>query len=187
MKLNPAVALLVVLAACNSAPSAPATDASKPAVDSAAMKAIRSPYDIRYSSKFEMDDPKNAETVLALWKAYDNGDLNVGKDMIADSIALYLANGAAIHTSRDSATASVQAVRNSFKAVEDRVDAVMAIKSTDRNEHWVLIWGTEVDTHKDGKIDSTQLQETWRFNSSGKADLLYQFARPPLPPAPKKK
>ncbi len=53
------------------------------------MPAIKSPYPIGYSSDFEKDDPKNAETLLALWKAWDNGDLAAAKDMFADSVELY--------------------------------------------------------------------------------------------------
>jgi hypothetical protein len=59
---------------------------------------------------------------------------------------------------------------------------VMAVKSTDKNEDWVLIWGMETDTHKNGKIDSVNLQETWRINKDGKADLLMQYMRPAAPP-----
>ncbi|GGB18357.1 hypothetical protein GCM10011511_47730 [Puia dinghuensis] len=142
------------------------------------MKPIESPYQIAYSSKFVIDDNKNAESVLKLWKVYDNGDLSAGKDLIADSIRIYLGDGTEMRGSRDSMTAAVQAFRNSFAAAVSRVDAVMAVKSTDKNEHWALIWGTETDTHKDGKIDSTDLQETWRFNKDGKADVVYQYARP---------
>jgi hypothetical protein len=186
MKLNSPIALVVLFAACNSAPSAPATAPAK--TDSAvAVKKINSPYEIMYSSNFVIDDPKNAETLLALWKVYDNGDLSAGKDMIADSMEMYMGNGARIHTSRDSAIAMVQAVRSSYKSAVDRVDAVMALKSVDKNEHWALIWGTEVDTHKDGKVDSTELHEVWRFNSAGKADLIMQYTRPAAPPAPPKK
>jgi len=58
----------------------------------------------------------------------------------------------------------------------------MAVKSTDRNEHWVLIWGTETDTYKNGKVDSTELQETWRFNQDGKANLVLQYNKPASPP-----
>jgi hypothetical protein len=179
MKRHLAILLMALLAACNSTPTTTAADASKPAADSPAMKAIRSPYDIGYSSKFTIDDPKNAESVLALWKAYDDGNLSSVRDLIADTMQAYLSSGAAMRGSRDSTIAGIQAYRNSFKSAIDRVDAVMAVKSTDKNEHWVLIWGTETDTHKDGKVDSIHLQETWRFNNEGKADLMFQYSRPP--------
>jgi len=126
-----------------------------------------------------MDEPKNAETILALWKAYDAGNLASVKDLFADSVEVYLANGMMMHSSRDSIIAGIQGFRNTMSAVTDQVNAVMAVKSTDKNEHWVLIWGMEKDTHKNGKVDSVQLQETWRFDNNGKANLLYQFAEKP--------
>lgn len=51
------------------------------------------------------------------------------------------------------------------------VNAIMPVKSNDKNENWALIWCKEVDTDKGGKIDSFYLQETWRFNKDGKANL----------------
>jgi len=91
-----------------------------------------------------------------------------------------------MHASRDTLLAGVQSFRNSFKNAFDRVSAIMAVKSTDKNEHWVLIWGTEIDTYKNGKVDSTDLQETWRFNDAGKANLVFQYKRPAAPPKPSK-
>jgi hypothetical protein len=62
------------------------------------------------------------------------------------------------------------------------VDAIMAVKSTEKNENWALAWGMEKNTDKKGKIDSSYIQETWRFNKAGKADLMYQYRQA----APKK-
>jgi hypothetical protein len=50
-----------------------------------------------------------------------------------------------------------------------------------KNEHWVLIWGIEKDIPKKGKANSVFLQETWRFNAAGKADLMHSFAEQPQP------
>jgi hypothetical protein len=66
---------LAFFTACNSNEPAK-TDAMKSGMDST-MQAINSPYAIGYSSKFVMDDPKNAESLLTLWKDWDNGDLSV--------------------------------------------------------------------------------------------------------------
>ncbi len=187
MKKILTVAALALFAACNTNAPAPTTDSAKIIPDSGAVvKAIQSPYAISYSSKFVMDDPKNAETLLAIWKAYDNGDLSASKDYFADTVDVATPDGPMTHGSRDSVLAGVQAFRNSFKTAFERVSAIMAVKSTDRNEHWVLIWGTEVDTYKNGKVDSTDLQETWRFNEAGKANLLFQYKRPAGPSKAKK-
>jgi len=183
MKRSLTLAALAILSACTSNPPAMNADSAKATQDSGAMvKSIQSPYDLRYSSKFVMDDPKNAESLLAIWKAYDNGDLNVTKDMFADTIEAYFGDGSMKRASRDSMLAFVQTYRNSFKAAVSKVDAIMAVKSTDKNEHWALIWGTEIDTYKSDKIDSAELQETWRFNKDGKADLVFQYKRSSTPP-----
>lgn len=182
MKKLLTLAALVILAACNSNSPASTTDAAASKPDSVSMpKAIQSPYDISYSSKFVMDDPKNAESLLAIWKSYDNGNLSATKDLFADTVDAQWGDGSTMHASRDSTLAAVQAVRSSFKSAVDRVSAIMAVKSTDRNEHWALIWGTEIDTHKNGKVDSIDLQETWRFNQDGKANLVFQYKRPAGP------
>ncbi|HEY4063009.1 MAG TPA: hypothetical protein VGM30_13980 [Puia sp.] len=178
MKKPLALAVCVIFAACNNNPTVSKTDSTTSAPDSgSATKTIQSPYDIMYSSKFVMDDPKNAESLLAIWKAYDNGDVSKSKDLFADTMTAQLADGSIMRASRDSMLAGLQTFRNSLKSAVDRVDAIMAIKSTDQNEHWALIWGTETDTYKNGKVDSTHLQETWRFNKDGKADLLLQYKR----------
>jgi len=177
MKRNLLFASLFLLVSCNSNQPAQTGAAAKPATDSVAVQNINSPYAIGYSSKFVMGNPKYAENVLALWKDYDNGNLSAHKDFFADSVQAMLGNGAMMHTTRDSVIAGVQNHRNTLSSAVDRVDAVMAVKSTDKNEDWVLIWGTEIDTHKNGKVDSVDLQETWRINKDGKADMLLQYMR----------
>lgn len=173
-------ASIALLAACNSKK----TEKDEPAKTGGetTMQDIKSPYEIGYSSKFAMDDPKNAETLLTLWKDWDNGNLSAHKDMFADSLELHFSDGSMMHASRDSVLASAQNYRNTFASSVDRVDAIMAVKSRDKNENWALIWGMETNTDKKGKVDSTFLQETWRFNKDGKADLMYQFRAAGTPP-----
>ncbi|HVZ97809.1 MAG TPA: hypothetical protein VG847_13095 [Chitinophagaceae bacterium] len=176
-----------LLAACNSNESSK-DDGMSPSKDStmSTMSAmpvpIQSPdYKIGYSSSFVMDDPKNAESVLKLWKIWDDGDLSKSKDIFGDNDTLYLADGTVLTGPKDSIIASSQKFRSSLVSSVSRVDAIMAVKSTDRNEHWALIWGMEKDSSK-GKVDSFFLQETWRFNNDGKADMLYQFRHAAAPP-----
>jgi hypothetical protein len=59
-----------------------------------------------------------------------------------------------MRASRDSSVAAAQAYRNNYSAVVSEVTAIMAVKSTDKNERWVLLWGMEKDTPKKGKPDS---------------------------------
>lgn len=141
------------------------------------------PYTATYSSKFEMGNAKNAEAILALWKAWDDGDLKASRKSFADTLHFYFRDGSEMHGPADSAIAGAQMFRNTFSAVKSTVHAYMPLKSTDKNENWVCIWATEISTDKKGKVDSVGLQETWRFNKDGKADLVYQFGRSLVPPS----
>lgn len=143
--------------------------------DTTAVSSVSYPYTATYSSSFEMGDPKNSEALLKLWKAWDNGDLSTTKDMFADSLNFNFRDGSHMMGPKDSILAGAQAFRNQYSAVQSKVAAFMPLKSTDKNENWVCIWGTEISTDKKGKIDSVYLQETWRFNKDGKADLVYQY------------
>lgn len=183
MKKILAIASLAMLAACNS-PETAKTDTVKTSDTTVQVQVpdITSPYKIGYSSKFVMDDPKNAESLLTLWKDWDNGNLGAHKEIFADSVEMHFADGSTMHSTRDSVVAAAQGYRSTFATAVSSVDAVMAVKSTDRDENWALIWGKEVDTDKKGKIDSFYLQETWRFNKAGKANLFFQHKRAAAPP-----
>jgi hypothetical protein len=168
---------VAALAACNSsdAPKVQSATSTDSTVNEKATEKVTYPYEMSYSSQFEMADPKNAVTILNLWKDWDNGTLSNGKDNFADSVTMHFADGSTIHTSRDSMIAMSQKVRDNYSHVVSQLHAVTSLKSTDKNDNWVNVWGKEIDTHKDGKVDSVELMETWRFNKDGKVDLLFQY------------
>ena len=173
-----------LLAACNSGTKEEVSSVG-PKADSAATAAaenITYPYTAAYSSKFTIGDPKHAQMILGLWKDWDNGDLSKSKDLFADRVELYFWDGSSLKTTRDSAVAAAQSERDKFASVSSRVDAFVPLKSTDKDESWVTIWGMETHTDKKGKTDSINLHEVWRINKDGKTDLVYQFASMTKPP-----
>jgi hypothetical protein len=169
------IAIAVCIIACNNAEKTTPGETKAASETKPASISNMSGYTPTYSASFEPGDAKNAEAILALWKAWDEGNLEPTKQLFADSVSFYFSDGSEMKGKRDSTTASAQVYRNMFSAVKSTVHAIFPIKSADKNEDWVCIWGTEVRTDKKGKIDSMQLQETWRFNSAGKVDLLYQY------------
>ena len=179
MKKILVASFIICLVACNSnkeeVKGVTATDTSTNA-------SVSYPYNITYSSKFEMADPKYGQTILQLWKDWDNGTLANSKENFADSVEMHFADGSMMHSVRDSVIATGQQYRDQFTSAVSEVNAVTALRSTDKDENWALVWGKEVDTDKKGKVDSFYLQETWRFNKAGKVDLLYQFRAAGAPP-----
>jgi hypothetical protein len=149
---------VIFLIACNS--SKTADEATAKVSDSTVTEKPNYPYTPTYSASFEMGDTKQALAVMNLWKDWDNGDLSRSKDLFADSVTIYSRDGSLTQGPRDSVVAESQAYRNMYTAVESRVAAVFPVRSTDKDENWVCIWGTEINTDKKGKIDSIRLQET---------------------------
>ena len=176
------LASFATLAACNSADDTAKVESMKSGSDSTVNENVTYPYDITYSSKFEIGDAKNAQTILNFWKDWDNGNLANGRNSFADTVEMYFSDGEIMKNAKDSILAAGQAFRDNFSAVKSRVDAVVPLKSTDKNEDWVCVWGMETDTHKNGKVDSFNLQETWRFNKAGKVDLVFQYKAAAAPP-----
>ncbi len=184
------ISSVALFAACNNSGDKAKVDSMN--VDTTATTAaktmpdINSPYPVVYSSKFEIGDPKNAETVLKLWKDWDNNSLMNSKDLFADTLTFYFSDGSMMHASRDSALAMAQKIRDNQASITSSIDAVMSAKSLmnntstkpeDQNENWALIWGEERVTDKKGKKDSSAVMETWRINKDGKVDLVFQYRK----------
>lgn len=131
---------------------------------------------IEYSSQFEMSNPKYSEKVVQLWDDFDKNKLDNNRSYFADSVAMDFP-GMSFKGSLDSMMSIIKGVRNSMPDVKSKVDAVMCVKSIDKLEDWVLIWGREYITETSGKVDSSLVHEIWRFNDAGKVDYMSQFRR----------
>ena len=179
MKKILAFLTLASVAACNSGTNQTEVASMKSGNDSAKASAVTYPYEADYSSQFSISDAANAQKILQLWKDWDNGNISAHKDYFADSITLTFADGSIMKGMRDSVLAAGQAFRDGYKSVVSSVHAVIPLKSNDKNEDWVCVWGKEIHTDNKGVTDSVELMETWRINKEGKTDLLYQYNQMP--------
>jgi hypothetical protein len=172
------------LVACNNEKTAetPTTAEAKPLVP-----ANMYGFTPTYSASFVMDSAANTETVLALWKDWKDGDLSKSRGRFADSVSFFMADGTNMSGPTDVLMKGMQDYRSSFKGMDVTVEAIFAIKSADKSDNWVAVWGHEIQTDMKGKVDTVSLQETWRFNKAGKVDMMFQATRKGmLPPAPAK-
>lgn len=135
------------------------------------------PLPAAYSSSFEMSDQAYAATIVqGSWKDWQDNKLDNMKSWMADTIVAYHSNGKMVK-GVDSMMATWKRDRSTYSSVIDTVHAAFAVRSTDKNQNWVLVWASEIDTKLDGKIDTIEMMETWRMNKDGKADLLLQYDR----------
>lgn len=163
------------------------TDTTKVAASSTTVAPIEYPYTATYSSQMEMGDPNNAKKVLDIYKDYDNGNLLAHKDYFADSVAFDLASGNSVMGTRDSILGIAQKERSNMKGVEDKIITFVSSHAKDKGEDWVSVWTKEIDTHKDGKVDSIILNENWMFNKNGKIAYMAQLSAKAAPPVQAKK
>jgi len=98
------------------------------------------------------------------------------KSWIADTIIAFHSNARMIKGA-DSLIASWKRERANYSSTQDTIRGVMSLRSTDKGENWVCVWASAFDTRVDGTKDTTEIQETWRINKDGKADVLYQYDR----------
>ena len=168
---------LIAFVACNNDPK---VESMHSGTDSASKKdtapAVIYPYEIGYSSQFDIGNTQHSKIILDLWKDFDAGDVSVHKDYMADSVEMIFTDGSRMHATRDSIIASTNGYRSQFSSVKSTVDAVVPLRSTDKNEDWVTVWGKEIHT-RNGKTDSVDLHEVWRFNKNGKVDFMMQYKR----------
>ena len=138
------------------------------------------PYTADYSSNFVISNPANSKKILELWKDWDDNAFDRHLNYFADTVVMYLSDGMVIK-GKDSTLAGAKRFRGSMSTATSNVHAWIPLKSVDKNEDWVAVWGTEVDTYPDGKTDSRDLHEIWRFNKDGKVDLMRQFSSKTAP------
>jgi hypothetical protein len=171
--------MIAAFTACNSnddakVGSASTTDSTK--------KTETYVYKADYSSDFEIGDSKYSHLLLDVWKAWDDGDLSKSKDHFADSVTMLFANGYTFKATRDSFLIMGQKIRDNYTRMQSTTEAFIPLKSKDKDQNWVAIWGKEISTSKEGKTDSVYLHETWRFNKDGKIDMTRQYHRTAKPP-----
>lgn len=135
------------------------------------------PYTASYSSNFRVGDPMNSKMILELWKDYDNNTFD-DHDYISDTAVMFFSDGSMVK-GKDALLDGVKKHRGSLTNVSSTVDAWVPLKSVDKNENWVAIWGTETNTGADGKVEKKDIHEIWRINKDGKVDFMKQFVATP--------
>ena len=113
------------------------------------------------------------------------GTWNPVNHLFADSVHFYLRDGSMIEGPLDSAFAGMVGFRSTLTSVKSTIHSVAALKSTDKGDQWVLIWGNETSTDKSGKTESVELHEAWMFAKNGKISTMYQYGALMAAAAPK--
>ena len=135
------------------------------------------PYTATYSSNFAMGDPAHASMILDLWKDWDDNAFD-RHDYFADSVVMYLPDGSVVK-GKAANLEGAKKYRGGMTSAKSTIDAWMPLRSLDKKQDWVAVWGTETDTWPDGKTETRDIHEIWRINKDGKVDWMKQFTATP--------
>lgn len=145
--------------------------------DMVSQKEVTLPLTADYSSSFEMGNPEYSAMILqGSWKDWADNKLENMKNWLADTVVAFHSDNSMVKGA-DNLMADWIEARARYSSSIDTINAVMAVRSIDKKEDWVLVWATAIDTKMDGTVDTVGVQETWRINKDGKADLLLQYDR----------
>lgn len=134
----------------------------------------KDPYKATYSSNFSMGKQAQASMILDLWKDWDDNAFD-RHDYFADTITMHFADG----TTTKGKAANMEAAkkyRGMMTKVNSVIHAWLPLRSNDRNEDLVCVWGQEENTFADGRVEKRSLHEVWWFNKDGKISGLRQWA-----------
>ena len=133
-------------------------------------------YKATYSSNWVMAGSSYSNKVLACWKDFENNTLDKHAAWYADTLTVMFADSKAKKGKAEN-LADVKKFRSSIKDYKVSVRAWISMKSVDKGDNLVCIWGEESYTGGDGKKVAHGLHEVWVFNKDGKISTIVQFAR----------
>ena len=130
-------------------------------------------YKATYSSSFQMGKAALAQKVLDLWKDYDDNQFD-RHDYMHDTVVMSFPDGTVTKGKKENMDAAKK-FRGGFTTVKSTIHAIVPLRSTDRNEDIVCVWGHEENTLADGKVEGRDLHEVWWFNKDGKVVRMRQW------------
>jgi ketosteroid isomerase-like protein len=135
------------------------------------------PYTPSYITEVSQDvSDADLLTVLNSYKAWETGDMTMLRATLADSISYTRWTGATSNGPADDVIAKWSASRDSLSDVT--IDFAVWTKnhSVDRNEDYITVWYREIDTYKNGKIDSADWHDV-NLVKNGKIVWYSQYKR----------
>jgi hypothetical protein len=167
---------LVILGACGSNKDEKSQTASANSTASVEASPVNYPLPTTYSPTWEAGDQKNVITVLNVGKGWMANDFGSFENAFADTVSIYLASGDRWIGPRDSIIGLMKGVRKMYSEIKSDIHSIIPLRHRDTKEDWVCIWVKDITTTIQGKKDSIELQESWRLNKDGKAELVYQYS-----------
>lgn len=135
-------------------------------------------YPSTYPSDWKIGDPQNIVKVQELYKIMlSDSNYEAMKPYLADTVTNVLFDNRKVKLSAEEFINTVKQFRKGFKTLDEEFRNYVSLRSESQNIDMVMLWIKEKGVRKNGKIDSSGYQETWRFNKEGKIDYRSTYVR----------
>jgi ketosteroid isomerase-like protein len=113
------------------------------------------PYTASYSSSFTTDvSDADLKTVLTSYKDWSSGNLDGLANALGDSVYYDGNDGSSMHLPKADLVKIWTTFRDSLSSVSIDMYGWQKMYATDKKEGHVVTWYKEIDTYKDGRVDS---------------------------------
>ena len=113
------------------------------------------PYKATYSSSFTTDvSDADLKMVLNSYKDWSAGNMEGLSNSLGDSVEFDASDGSSHHLPKAELMKLWKTYRDSLSSVSIEMYAWQKMYAPDKKEGHVVTWYKEIDTYKDGKIDS---------------------------------
>jgi hypothetical protein len=97
----------------------------------------------------------DALTVLNSFKVWETNDMAAFANTLSDYVCFNFSDGSKFAGAKDSMMVLAKQYRDSLASEKLDIDVWLPFHSNDKNEDAVLVWYKEIDTYKNGKVDSS--------------------------------
>jgi hypothetical protein len=141
-------------------------------------KTVNFLYPSHYPSDWKIGDPQNIVKVQELYKIMlSDSNYEAMLPYLADTVHNVLFDNRKINLSAQDFVNTVKDFRSGFKTLDEDFRSYVSLRSESQDLDMVMLWIKEKGVRKNGKVDSSGYQETWRFNKDGKIDYRSTFVR----------
>ena len=115
-------------------------------------------------------DAQNTANAMSCLKAFEDNNIAEAVKYIADSVRLRVDNFDQ-KVSHDSCAALFTSWRNHYSAMKVHMEDYESVISKDKKDEWVTMWYKQINTGKDGKVDSVYCIDDAKFVNGKMVDL----------------
>ena len=165
------ICLLALLVSCNRGEKATSTTAGNEAPTDL-------PYNVSYSSSWSDNiSDEDLELVLMSYKDWASGNMAGLGNAMGDSVEYDMNTGKRLEQSRAQLMDMWTTSRDSLKSVSIDMQAWNRMYATDKKDAFIVTWYKEIDTYKDGRVDSAYYHDINQVKD-GKIVWYSQYKRP---------